>query len=141
MMISQTDNPSQALIFATPGLVIPLILILLFVMVLGVFVTWLGLRKKKRFSGLVRLYADIEKIRLPTFEANISWLYRGIRYYSSFTGLHVISRRERVKIFLDPQSSRHYLNIWTHNGNGEVLGGIAISFLGLLAFILFLSFS
>lgn len=140
-MISQTDIAGQALIFASPGLVIPLILILLFVMALGVFVVYLGVRKKKRFRGFVRLYADIEKIRLPTFEANISWLYRGIRYYSSFTGLHVISRRERIKIFLDPQSSRHHLNIWTHNGNGEVLGGIVISFLGLLAFILFLSFS
>lgn len=140
-MISQTDLPGQALIFATPSLVVPLILILLFVMALGVFVVYLGARKKKRFRGLVRLYADVETIRFPTFEANISWLYRGIRYYSSFTGLHVISRRERIKIFLDPQSSKHYLNIWTHNGNGEVLGGIVISFLGLLAFTLFLAFN
>lgn len=140
-MMSRTDPMGQALIFASPGLMVPLILILLFVMALGVFVVYLGTRKKKRYQGLKKLYADIEKIRFPTFEANISWLYRGIRYYSSFSGLHVISRRERIKIFFDSQSGRHYLNIWTHNGNGEILGGIVISILGLTAFILFLTFS
>lgn len=128
-------------LFVNNALFVPIVIILVFVVCLGFFVCYLGFQKRRGLRGMLRLNADIESIKLPTFEANISWMHRGTRYYSSSTGLHAISRKDRVKILLDPQTSKHYIDIWTHNGKGLILGGTLISFLGGLALFLFLMFS
>lgn len=125
----------------TNALFVPIIIVLVFVVCLGFFVCYLGSQQRKKFRGMINLYADIENIRLPTFEANISWMHKGTKYYSSSTGIHAISRKDRVKIWLDPHTSKHYIDIWTHNGKGQILGGILISFLGGLALFFFLMLS
>lgn len=132
-----SNNP----LFMNNALFVPVIIILVFVICLGFFVVYLGFHKRSSFRGLLRVHADIESIKLPTFEANISWMHRGTRYYSSSNGIHAISRKDRVRIWLDPQTSKHYLDIWTHNGKGQILGGMLISFLGGLALFFFVVFS
>jgi hypothetical protein len=71
------------------------------------------------------------------FKASVSWKHLGGEYWGVDPSLYAITTKEVIPLRVSHDGTQYYLNIWTHNGKGQIALGIFLCLsAAYLAFIL-----
>lgn len=90
----------------------------------GVYLALQGVAKRRRLKeSLLKAYAVIRR-RKWSFKGILEWHVGNVPLTTVKRGLYIIPRRERIKIYYNPQTFQVELNIWSHNGTAEVMLGV-----------------
>lgn len=90
------------------------------------FGIWFVLRGRKVQRKLRKLrLVDGKIIHIGKFfQASVSWRHLGGEYWGIDPSLYAITRKEVIPLYISHDGTQYYLNIWTHNGRGQIGLGI-----------------
>ena len=103
------------------------------------FGVWFILRGRKTRLKLRKLrLVDGKIIRSGKFfQANVSWKHLGEEHWGIDPSLYALTTKEAIRLYLNHDGTQYHLNIWTHNGRGQIVLGIILCLSAIyLAFIL-----
>jgi hypothetical protein len=58
------------------------------------------------------------------FQASVSWKHFGGEYWGVDPSLYAFTTKEVIPLRVSHDGTQYYLNIWTHNGKGQIGLGI-----------------
>lgn len=71
------------------------------------------------------------------FQASVSWKHLGAEHWGIDPSLFAFTTREVIPLYITHDGTQYYLNIWTHNGKGQIGLGIFLCLAAAyLAFVL-----
>ena len=103
------------------------------------FGVWFALRGRKTNLRLRKLRPTDGKIISigKFFQASVSWRHLGAEYWGVDPSLYAFTKRDVIPLYVSHDGTQYYLNIWTHNGKGQIGLGILLCLSAVyLAFIL-----
>lgn len=109
-----------------PGIVTAIIILVMVNTVsCGVWFIWRGAQIKRRLHRMVRVPATIRR-GINSFRGTVIWNHMGTPVTTVKRHLYLLPQRERIHLFYHPETLRTELDIWTSNGTGTLLTGIAL---------------
>jgi hypothetical protein len=103
------------------------------------FGIWFVLRGRKVQLKLRKLRLVDGKITSigRFFQASVSWKHLGMVYWGIDPSLYAFTTKEVIPLYISHDGTQYFLNIWTHNGKGQIGLGIFLCLAATyLAFIL-----
>lgn len=90
------------------------------------FGLWFVLRGQKVRQRLRKLKLVDGKITHigKFFQASVSWRHFGGEYWGVDPSLFAFTTKEVIPLYVSHDGTQYYLNIWTHNGKGQIGLGI-----------------
>lgn len=103
------------------------------------FGAWFVLRGRKTQIKLSKLRLVDGRVTSigKFFQASVSWRHLGEEYWGIDPSLYALTKKEIIPLRISHDGTAYYLNIWTHNGKGQILLGIFLCLSAVyLAFVL-----
>lgn len=98
-------------------------LLLLNLFSFGIWFVLRGRKVQRRLRKLRLVDGRITHIG-KFFQASVSWKHLGGEYWGIDPTLYAITMKEVIPLYISHDGTQYYLNIWTHNGRGQIGLGI-----------------